>query len=111
VNADKIKSFANAARDVFALFFTPIMTVILCWLIVILAYGAWAADTQGQRINFLGFLALSLAGLVGLGGQWFQRSRVKSLQVDAPGGLGGKIETEQEEPNATVTTTTTTAVG
>lgn len=109
---DQIKGWASAARDVFALLFTPVLTVLLVWLICILAYGAWAADTQAQRINYLGALSICLAGLIGLGGQWFQRNRLEKLKVSGPGGFGGEIETqaEGETPVATVTTTTTTEI-
>lgn len=107
--ADRVKAWASAGRDVFALFFTPVMSVILIWLICILAYGAWEADTQAQRINFLGALSIALAVLIGLGGQWFQRNRLEKLKVSGPGGFGGEIET-QADNGATVTTTTTTEV-
>ena len=106
---DRVKAWASAGRDVFALLFTPVLSIILVWLICILAYGAWEADTQAQRINYLGALSIALAVLIGLGGQWFQRNRLEKLKVSGPGGFAGEIET-QADNGATVTTTTTTEV-
>lgn len=111
---DRVKAWASAGRDVFALLFTPVLTILLIWLIFILAYGAWEADTQGQRINYLGALSICLAVLIGLGGQWFQRNRLEKLKVSGPGGFGGEIEAQadggEEKPLTTVTTTTTTEI-
>lgn len=103
--ADRVKAWASAGRDVFALLFTPVLTILLIWLIFILAYGAWEADTQGQRINYLGAVSICLSILIGLGGQWFQRNRLEKLKVSGPGGFGGEIETQAD--TTTVTTTTT----
>lgn len=107
---DKIKLWASAARDILALMFTPVVTVLVVWLICILAYGAWAAETETQRINYLGAVAILLAILIGLGGQWFQRNRLDKLKFTGPGGFGGEVETEAESEAATVTTTTTTEI-
>lgn len=107
---DRVKAWASAARDVFALLFTPVLSVILVWLVCILAYGAWGADTQAQRINFLGALSIALAVLIGLGGQWFQRNRLEKLKVSGPGGFGGEIETQADNGEVAVTTTTTTQI-
>lgn len=81
-------------RDILALGFTPVMSIFLAWLICILTYFGWAEDTQAQRIHYLGALALSLAGLVGLGGMWFQRTRVEQIDIKGPGGIGASIRTE-----------------
>jgi hypothetical protein len=106
-----VKAWTSAARDVLALFFTPIVTAILIWLIVILAYGAWEAKTQELRINYLGALAISFSVLIGLGGQWFQRNRLNTLKFNGPGGISGELNAQQEgaePPEVEVTTTTTT---
>lgn len=100
------RDFASAGRDVLALLFTPVVTGICCWLISILAYGAWAAETQEQRINYLGALAIVSIVLVGFGGQWFQRNRLEKLKFTGPAGIGGEIEAESETV-ARVTTETT----
>jgi len=109
---DRVKAWASAGRDVFALLFTPVLSVILVWLICILAYGAWEADTQAQRINYLGALSIALAVLIGLGGQWFQRNRLNALKAQGPGGVSGEISMSDDDdpPSVTVETTTTTQV-
>ncbi|MBI1405717.1 MAG: hypothetical protein GC145_06280 [Caulobacter sp.] len=104
-----VSAWASAARDVLALLFTPVATLICIWLICILAYGAWAADTQALRIQFLGGLAILFAILVGLGGQWFQRNRLEKLKVTGPGGFSGEIDTDADParpPDVAITTTT-----
>jgi hypothetical protein len=108
--ADRVKSAASAARDVLALLFTPVVTAIACWLIAILAYGAWAENTQLKRLDYLGALAMVALVLVGLGGQWFQRTRLEKLKVQGPGGFGGELETGQEATPASVVTTTETKI-
>lgn len=108
---DRVKAWASAGRDVFALFFTPVLSAILVWLICILAYGAWGADTQAQRINYLGALSIALAVLIGLGGQWFQRNRLNALKAQGPGGVSGEISMSDDDdapPKVTVETVTTT---
>lgn len=97
MTSDKVKAWASAARDVLALLFTPVVTLLAVWLICILAYGAWQADTQAQRINYLGALAILLVVLIGLGGQWFQRNRLERLKVQGPGGISGEIETQADQ--------------
>lgn len=87
---------ASVGRDLLALLFTPVVTIIGVWLICILAYGAWTADTQTQRINFLGGLAIGFATLIGLGGQWFQRNRIDHLKVSSPAG-NVEIQTEEDK--------------
>ena len=82
------------SKDTFALLFTPVVTVILVWLICILAYGAWEADTQGQRIGFLGALAIVLAVLIGLGGLWLQGRGIDRVKVSGPAGSSVEIDTE-----------------
>jgi hypothetical protein len=112
MTSDRVKAWASAGRDIFALFFTPVLTVLLVWLICILAYGAWAADTQAQRINYLGGLAIALAVLIGLGGQWFQRNRLEALKAQGPGGFGGEVRMgdDDDPPAVKVETVTTTTV-
>ena len=83
-------------RDRLALGFTPAVSVFLAWLICILAYQGWAADTQTQRIHYLGALSLALAGLMGLGGMWFQRTRVENIEIKGPGGIGASLRTEDD---------------
>lgn len=110
---DRVKAWASAGRDVFALFFTPVLSVILIWLICILAYGAWEAETQAQRINFLGALSIALAVLIGLGGQWFQRNRLNALKAQGPGGVSGEISMSDDDdspPTVKVETVTTTQI-
>jgi hypothetical protein len=97
---DRIRAAASAARDVLALLFTPVITLLVIWLVCIFAYGAWTADTQPLRLHYLGGALIGLVGLVGLGGQWFQRNRLKELKVRGPGGIGGAIETEADGPPA-----------
>ncbi len=104
---DIIKAWASAARDVLALLFTPVVTVLAIWLICILAYGAWHANTQVTRIHYLGAVAILLVVLVALGGQWFQRNRLERLKVQGPGGISGEIETKAEGAPSVTTTTTT----
>jgi len=43
---ETVKDWASAARDVLALLFTPVVTLIAGWLICILAYRPWAEGTQ-----------------------------------------------------------------
>ena len=102
-----VKEWASAARDVLALLFTPVVTLIAGWLIYILAYRPWAEGTQEQRINYLGAVAIIAVVLVGFGGQWFQRNRLEKLKLSGPGGFGGEIETEAEPPPPTVIQKTT----
>lgn len=111
MNYAAIKDFASAARDVLALCFTPVVTCIAVWLIWILAYWPWTSDTEVQRINYLGALAIIAIVLVALGGQWFQRNRLAGLKAT---GLGGSFDVttapDNEPPPAAITTTTTTVV-
>jgi hypothetical protein len=107
---DRIKDWASAVRDAFGVLFTPVVTVLAGVLVWIFAWGAWDADTEPQRLNYLGAALIMSVALVGLGGQWLQRTRVERLKGSGPGGLGFEIETEEETPKAVVTTTTTTAV-
>ena len=107
MRSDLVKEWASAARDVLALLFTPVVTLIAGWLIYILAYRPWAEGTQEQRINYLGAVAIIAVVLVGFGGQWFQRNRLEKLKLSGPGGFGGEIETEAEPPPPTVIQKTT----
>ncbi len=106
--SDRIRDGASAARDVLALLFTPVVTIIAAWLICILAYGAWATETQAQRIHYLGAVGLLAVVLVGLGGQWFQRNRLERLKLTGPGGFGGEVETAPDAAVGSAPATTIT---
>lgn len=105
-----LRDFASAGRDIFALLFPPICTAMGCWLICILAYGAWTADTQPLRIHYLGALALAALGLVALGGLWLQRKTLGRLKISGPGGIGGEFESDDDAPPAVARVTTTTTL-
>jgi hypothetical protein len=81
----RIKLSASAARDVLALLFTPMVTILAVWVICIIAYGEWSTNVETVRIHYLGALCVVLVSLVGMGGQWFQRNRVSALKVTAFG--------------------------
>jgi hypothetical protein len=99
VSFNRIKAFASAMRDLFALAFTPVVTVMSIWLICILAYGNWTADTQQQRLNYIGAISIIAIILVGVGGQWFQRNRVTALKGTGPGGVSFDIATAPDDDN------------
>jgi hypothetical protein len=88
---------ASNLRDWLALAFTPVVTVISVGLVAILTWGPWAADTQKQRLDYIGPIAIAAIIIVGLGGQWFQRNRLEALKFTAPGGFGGEVSTEEEK--------------
>jgi hypothetical protein len=87
---------ASTLRDWLALAFTPVVTAISVGLISILTWGPWTAETQKQRLDYIGPIAVISIIIVALGGQWFQRVRLEKLSVSGPGGLGGEIETEAD---------------
>jgi hypothetical protein len=107
-----VSAWASAARDVLALLFTPVSTLISFTLIAVLAGWCvkWTVETQAARINWLGALAVIYAVGVFLGGQWFQRNRLESLKFSGPGGISGEINNDADAAPATVTTTVETRV-
>jgi hypothetical protein len=111
MRSELVKEWASAARDVLALLFTPVATVISATVIAIMAGWCvtWTVESELARINWLGSIGVIYAVLVGLGGQWFQRNRLEKLKLSGPGGFGGEIETEAE-PGPTITTTIETEV-
>jgi hypothetical protein len=107
-----VSAWASAARDVLALLFTPVSTIISVALIGVLAgwWGGWTPETQRARISWLGALAVIYAVGVFLGGNWFQRNRLESLKFSGPGGISGEINNDADEGPAPVTTTVETRV-
>lgn len=93
---NSIKAKASAARDILALLFTPVVTMLLIWLICVLAYGSWTNNVETIRLHYLGAVCIILASLVGLGGQWFQRQRVANLKVAA---FGATVDLSQQDVN------------
>lgn len=92
---ESVRLWASVARDWFALFYTPLMTVQGWVLIAILADGK--RTISDQRVAAIATLAYITTILVGLGGMWFQRNRLEALKFSAPGGFGGEVSTEEEK--------------
>jgi hypothetical protein len=93
-----VKDWSSAGRDVLALGFTPIIWATSVAMICLIAYGPFTASTEASRVNGLVAIAVLYSALTGLGGMWFQRTRLEKLKFSGPGGTGGEIETGEEKP-------------
>lgn len=73
------------ARDWAAILYTPVLTVGGAWLISVIVWGGWPADTAEQRLNFLGWTLIGLLFLIALGTFFLQR-RTVNLKAETPAG-------------------------
>jgi cbb3-type cytochrome oxidase subunit 3 len=66
------------ARDWSAIGSAPVVTLIAVWLICILAYAAWPADTAEQRLHYLGWLAILTVLLLAYCVFFYQRRTINA---------------------------------
>lgn len=91
-----IRAVLELGRDTLALLYTPVLTVIACWLIWSFMYGPWSAKSETLRLTALGFTLGGYVVLQGLGGLWLQRRSIESVTVRGPGGSEVAIDTEAQ---------------
>jgi hypothetical protein len=73
-----LKAAADVARDWSAIGSAPVVTLIAVWLICILAYAAWPADTAEQRLHYLGWLAILTVLLLAYCVFFYQRRTINA---------------------------------
>lgn len=73
-----LKAAADVARDWAAIGSAPVVTSIAVWLICILAYAAWPADTAEQRLHYLGWLAILTVLLLAYCVFFYQRRTINA---------------------------------
>jgi len=97
-----LRAAADVARDWAALLYTPVLTAYAVWLTALIAWaGPWAAATQAQRLNFLGWGLITALCLIGLGTLFYQRRPTPHIRAKAGLGelevSGGEFLSEEEE--------------
>lgn len=93
---ERLKSGADALRDLAAVLSTPLLHAYAIGILLILWRGGWAPGTAEQRINFIGGGFLAAHILLAFGLFWLRRERVEKASISA-GGLNASIETDDPE--------------
>lgn len=95
-----VKAWADAFRDLGAILYVPVVTMLLGVTTWVLVYGPWAPGTQLKRLDALtlGYVLMHLAFIIGV--LFYQRralpnftlrSRLGEVTLDTPEGRGVEI--------------------
>lgn len=95
-----VKAWADAFRDLGAILYVPVVTLVLGCTTWLLAYGPWAPATQLKRLDALtmGYVLMHVAFIIGV--LFYQRralpnfklkSRLGEVTLDTPEGGGVEL--------------------
>lgn len=82
----QLRTAADVARDWAALLYTPVLSLYAAWLTTIIAFGAWSARVEAQRLGFLGAGLIGALCLIGLGTLFYQRRPTPSIRARTAAG-------------------------
>jgi len=76
-----VKAWADAFRDVGAILYVPVVTLVLGVTTWLLVYGPWAPSTQGKRLDAItaGYVLMHLAFIIGV--LFYQRRAIPNVTL------------------------------
>lgn len=86
----------KALKELLALAFTPVCTLIALWLIWSFMYGPWTIESERLRLIALGCTLGGYVVLQGLGGLWLQGRGIDRVSVKGPGGFEAEVDAERD---------------